>query len=498
MVVAAVLALGGVIVWMWSGPAPAPPSGPAPAPASATAAESVDAGGATAARLDDLPEDPEPEDPPDEPPRRCAFEGTVTEHGEPAAGAIVVALDGGEAVKTDQRGHFRLDGVACAMGAVRATRGGSSAVRGGYPARDVQMSIVLGDGSALIVTVDDATGAVVPATRLNLLRGRRNGDEFLGYTSMDFDAQRTEGGTLIPGLPSGPYEISACADGYGCSVLEVAQAQFEVRAPQRTVVRIPLTRERPTTGRVVDATDRPVAGARVSCAWEDDTVAMTGADGTFSLPCLGSEHCVVARHPEHGAAAARVTPGTPVKIVLGRPAVLELEVRTPRGQPIPRAAVTLVDNGECGLQLDRETDASGRARVEDLPKGSYVATAHADGWANSDEVSVTVTEGSVTRASLVLPEGLRISGTVLTSNGAPAAGARVKASLVRDGIVPMNINGVMGEVSTETNADGTFELTGLSRGSYGIDAVRAGGEELTDITIADAGTRGEVLRFSSY
>jgi hypothetical protein len=66
-VLAAVLAVGAVIFWLRSDSAPGPSSAPAPAPVVAAAA-TVDAGGASAARLDDLPEDPEPEDPPDESP----------------------------------------------------------------------------------------------------------------------------------------------------------------------------------------------------------------------------------------------------------------------------------------------------------------------------------------------------------------------------------------------------------------------------------------------
>jgi hypothetical protein len=486
--VAAALAGVGVFLWRRSEPAPAPAAAsPSVAPA---AALSVDAGGASAPRFDELPEDSEPEDPADDPSAPCAFEGTVTERGQPASGASVALRDGGESVKTDQRGHFRLE-ARCADGAVRATRGTSSGIASGYPAPDAALEIELGDGSALIATVDDATGAVVPARAINLLRGHLEGGELQGYTAIGFDARQTAEGTLIAGLAGGPYEVSVWADGYALA----DATPFEVHAPQRTAVKIPLTRTRPIVGRVVDATDRPVAGAQISCAGDDDKSTVAGGDGAFSLPCDPSERCVVARHAEHSAAAVRGSSGTPVKIVLGRPAVLELEVKSARGEGVPHAELTLSDKSECGLRLWKETDASGRARAEDVPPGSYVARAHADGWASSDEIDVTVTEGSVARASLVLPDALRISGTVLTSTGAPAAGAHVKACKVLKGSVPTNGNGVMGQFRAEVKTDGTFELTGLSRTAYAVDAQSADGQQLTEMAIVDAGTTGEVLRF---
>jgi hypothetical protein len=187
----------------------------------------------------------------------------------------------------------------------------------------------------------------------------------------------------------------------------------------------------------------------------------------------------------------------PARLVLDRPSTLEIDVKSTRGEPVPNASVWLVAAGACPFNLEVDVDSAGTAKVTDAPAGTYTATARAEGWANSDAREASVVAGSVTRVSLVMPDALRISGTVLTATGAAAVGARVKACHLMGSGVPSNANGVMGEQVAKVGPDGTFVLSGLSRATYALDAISADSHSLTELMFADAGTVGAVLRFPS-
>ena len=171
------------------------------------------------------------------------------------------------------------------------------------------------------------------------------------------------------------------------------------------------------------------------------------------------------------------------------------------GEPILGARVQAlrrrIIDGKPGLQVTGAadtTDDTGAYRLYGLPPGEYYVTAMPrqsedrsgrlvagavmgrsapifyPGTANRDEaLRVTVTMSGETRADLQLFDvrTSRVSGTVLTSAGTPAAGAMITLA-ARDldftagggeAVLPMRIQ-------TDAAADGTFELTGVPPGSF--------------------------------
>jgi hypothetical protein len=246
---------------------------------------------------------------------------------------------------------------------------------------------------------------------------------------------------------------------------------------------------------VVDGSDRPIAGAHVSCGWNNEKRVETTEDGAFTFYCTPQDPCIVVRHPGYAAIAAPVNRDAPVVVVLPPNATLELRVTSTRGAAIPGATVWLTRAGACSVAVDAETNELGAARVVDAPVGRYRARAVAEGWADSDEVDVEVTSGLVTQAALVMPEPLHISGVVLAADGAPAVGARVKGCRVRGSAIPANGRGIMAEVVATVGSNGEFVLTGLSNTRYAVDALSVDGESVADMELLDAGTTGATLRF---
>ncbi|MGK5731169.1 MFS transporter [Streptomyces sp. URMC 124] len=123
------------------------------------------------------------------------------------------------------------------------------------------------------------------------------------------------------------------------------------------------------------------------------------------------------------------------------------------GTTVPRAALTLIDNG--GRQVGRgATGDDGRYALSTPGTGSYVLIAAAGGH-QPQAVTVTVGERPV-ELDVVLGGAGRLAGTVLTADGSP----------VRDALV--TLTNVHGEVvaSTRTGRDGGYDITELVAGEY--------------------------------
>lgn len=172
---------------------------------------------------------------------------------------------------------------------------------------------------------------------------------------------------------------------------------------------VALTAQTPThgtrvAGRVVDASNRPIAGALVLLAGTDITLARvtaTDRDGRFLFEAVPSGHAlVVAGRPAYLSAlygAARA--GRPGRVVaVGTDKTADLTVRLQRGsviagrvldrdgQPVPGVRIrvtprrligrTVVLGGDVGEPPVATTDLTGAYRVYDLAPGDYlIATA---------------------------------------------------------------------------------------------------------------------------
>src|SRR5262245_51637967 len=132
------------------------------------------------------------------------------------------------------------------------------------------------------------------------------------------------------------------------------------------------------------------------------------------------------------------------------------------GQPIPNAQVSVYGVGRQAVRRSLVTDEAGKFVAEDLPRGSYVATAQAHGYVLIREPRETVYSRPGDSVNLVLKKGAVITGRVTNSDGDPVVGVQVGATLVRD--TQGRPGGNYG--SRYTDDRGVYRIFGLPAGTF--------------------------------
>ncbi|GAA2972076.1 MFS transporter [Streptomyces drozdowiczii] len=172
-------------------------------------------------------------------------------------------------------------------------------------------------------------------------------------------------------------------------------------------------------------------------------------------------------------------------------------VQHPDGTKVPRAALTLIDVQ--GRQVGRGASGEeGRYALSVPGAGSYVLIAAAGGH-QPQAVSVTVGERPV-ELDVVLGGAGRLSGTVVTADGAPVRDAAVTLTDVRGEVV----------ASTRSGREGGYVITELVAGEYTLAAsapafrpaalpvsVQAARETRQDIELAGGAVLRGVVRASA-
>lgn len=220
-------------------------------------------------------------------------------------------------------------------------------------------------------------------------------------------------------------------------------------------------------GQVIDASEKPVAGAIVVLASNPPRQATSGEDGTFAFDSLvGRPYTLTARAPQGvaGPITARLTDKSePVVLRLGPGARVTVDVvDASTGKPLDGATVELRS-----ADAIRQTAKAGTTTFTSIPAGGYQLAAWAPGRAVTHEwLQVGVGEEHET---LRLEPGAAVKGRVIDTGGAPVSGARVtyhgasnwsqQADARFDGI--------------ETGKDGLFEFAALPAGSFRFAATHA-------------------------
>lgn len=286
-----------------------------------------------------------------------------------------------------------------------------------------------------------------------------------------------------------------------------AKVGFETQVSKRLVI----TLDRDVTerasgaisGRVVDHGGEPIADAVVRGVFEVENRAATGADlhppaetttepdGRFTLRGLDrGTYTLIASAREHASARERgiETGATGVTLTLAPEAVLEGLVVDAAGAAVPAFAVVVQESAGA---LERRTaavqsvfDPDGRFRVPGLARGSYLVRVVAQGYATSDEASVTVP--TATPARFVLSRGGRIEGTVTSADGTPIEGARVTL----EGGVGEGPSAVPLASTTLSDARGRYALEGVGSGLSSILAAASGhhGRVISGLRVASEET----------
>jgi protocatechuate 3,4-dioxygenase beta subunit len=271
-----------------------------------------------------------------------------------------------------------------------------------------------------------------------------------------------------------------------------------VRPPTASPLIVRLEAGAPLAGRVVDEQERPVRGAEVEVAWQpkvpgrEDLHAgpeitkrtVSDRDGRFEIPDLrlgAVEVAVEAR----GFIAVSGLPS-----VVPQPEDETLTIRLERGATLDGRAVTTAGDPVSGARIvvgsaSGVSDEDGRFRIVGIAPGPRLVEArHPDYEPLSRLITIEPVDN---RTELVFAAGQEIQGRVVDASGEPLAGAAVDLAGV--------ISRVPRRYTTRTDAEGTFLLSPVGRGTYRLQAnaegygegeletVHVGDEPVEDLTV---------------
>ncbi|HTR53392.1 MAG TPA: carboxypeptidase regulatory-like domain-containing protein [Kofleriaceae bacterium] len=440
----------------------------------------------------------------DDPTGALRLEGLVLGADDhPVAGAVVaISSTPGRTATTDAGGSFAFDNLVGRAYRVvaRATEGVAGPVVVHLTEKSDPVVLHLRAGAKLAVTVAGPDGKPIGDASVEL----RGEDKQTAKTAATGIA------TITPIVP-GNYQLVASAPG-------MAPAHQQVRVNGETRVRIVLLPGAPVSGRVVDESNKPVAGARVvytasgqffgQADWRLDAIT-TGADGTWKFAALprGSFR-FLASDSDHATGTSALiahdgsTEKTGVEIALPAGATVHGRVVDSGKAPVPGAHVQVMlafrPAGGRGFRAGgtrpppRQTysDDKGEFVVRGLPRDQLVATAqHEKGAASAVEIDAT--SGDAKDVTLVLDLTGAIAGTVVDQTGQPVEGAQVNAAPAFNGggfggfgggppagsgsggFDPSVFLRAQQNVAL-TDAGGRFRITGLADGAYTVRASRSG------------------------
>ncbi|HEU4417334.1 MAG TPA: carboxypeptidase-like regulatory domain-containing protein, partial [Planctomycetota bacterium] len=269
----------------------------------------------------------------------------------------------------------------------------------------------------------------------------------------------------LRGIRAGSWLVGAAfCDPQTVAIAPSSVAELTLSAMRDGVVR----------GTVVDAGDRPVAGARLWLSQHDDwergfEVARSGDDGCFELPARAQQY-IGARKTGHAPSRLRQ---------LSRITAEPLLVRLPslggavRGRVIDQAGAPLADAlvqvGERGGRIvaGSTTDETYVERARVLLRTDARGTFHADGvgtgstkvhaWAADHGIvvqAVLVEAGRTSDVVLTLPRAATVEGTVRDAQRSVVPGALIAAG----------DSGYFGSVRVHSDASGRFRLDHVSPG----------------------------------
>ncbi len=408
----------------------------------------------------------------------CALrvEGRVLERGVAAPGARVTSQAGGPEARADGAGRFVLEGLDCGRAELRAESATGVGQRVLEPlSKDTSgIDVELEAAGGLHVRVVEAgsdrelAGASVQSPTAPEARWREEG---VGH----FRA--------APLLPA-PQVLIVRAPGHGA-----VQRTVTVDIGTVTEVEVALPLEAVLAGRVLGPEGLGLEGARIELMGPGRGGAAevrTGADGrfevreltgdTYDLRVERSGYLPVARE-------VRLPQSEPLQLSLSPAAAVAVKVYGARGAPVEEASVSLSLVGEGRGETVREegTDARGGVHFGGLVPGSYIAKVRAPGYLTSEPVPVEAWDEEAVPVTLVLREGLTLSGRVRDERGLPIGEAEV--GVLEEGT---SVGGVL------TDAQGRFTLSGLVPGRLRLRVEKLG-HPPRDVEVVVPATNVEVM-----
>jgi hypothetical protein len=317
------------------------------------------------------------------------------------------------------------------------------------------VTVELPRGGSIRGRVVDETGSVIEGASVRLEESGPGEEAKLArWRDWRLAASGEDGSYEIDRLREGrTYSLEASAPGFlpERSFSEEVEAGAATGAPD-----IALSRPQSMSGRVVDASGRPVPGASVN-------YESTDADGRFTLHNLEWTFEVRVESPGFEERTVPVaTTAREVVIVLERLATLAGEVRGPAAAPLNGLRLRVA--GGDGRKLETR-GAGGTASWPfelAVPAGVYYVHAEAEGLARGRSAEVAVAAGE-RRGGIVIelePEAIVAGKVVARATGRPVDGAA-------DTLQAAAAAG--GRLGAMTDGAGTFELRGVPEGDVVLD-----------------------------
>ncbi|HSF39514.1 MAG TPA: carboxypeptidase regulatory-like domain-containing protein [Thermoanaerobaculia bacterium] len=345
-------------------------------------------------------------------------------------------------------------------------------VRAGQELADVDL--VLAPAATIEGRVLSPTGRPVPGAEVVVQEAGESG--MIGFSRLRATADG-DGVYFLDGVPPGPRTLAASAEGYRRTVRDL-----DVRAGENALD-FDLETGLEISGRVVDDSGAPLAGAQVSLRSDMPSPNMprllTGADGVFRFAGLSDGTFRVFALKTGYTDTSRGQ-----EVTLSGSSVGSLEIKlAPGGEitghisglPFDQLAKVRVF---AGWETNTgRVDPEGNYRITNLRPGDWEVRAVVPDSALHAEGKVTLPPGAPeARLDLRFGGGFELQGFV-TRNGSPLPGASVSLRRLGDRPYPL---------TATTDAGGVFLLRGLEAGNWEMEVTHASGrtrhEERLEIT----------------
>jgi protocatechuate 3,4-dioxygenase beta subunit len=426
-----------------------------------------------------------------------SLRGVVKKAGgrTPASGALV-RFEGAAAtrwVEAGADGTFTIPDVPRGRGRLVADSGADGVLELALAApAAAPLDVVLAAPAGISGRVVDAkTTRAIPRVKLTLTSSR---GELVARSKPD-------GTYAFGGLAGAAYALHADDPRY------VAWTASDVVLTSGAAKKldVPLTLAATLSGRVVDESGAPVAGARGSLTREaprgitallrtvrgadEPSAFRSGPDGTFRATRLepGNGQRLQFRHPDHeralvgGIALAPGAVKANVTVVMKKGGLVTGRVVDTQNAPVADADVQLAGDGGGprrgragpqvppglggGARLSAKSGVDGRFEVKGVAPGEHTLEVSKAGYATARVESVKVKEGGATAPLAVrLEKGAAIRGSVRHKDGSPAEGYVVL------------LGGLRGRRTEPTGPDGSFAIERLKDGeSYDLQVASGTG-----------------------
>jgi protocatechuate 3,4-dioxygenase beta subunit len=351
---------------------------------------------------------------------------------------------------------------------------------------DTVYDVTLPAGGEVAGVVVDAEGAPV--------RGARVETSGSGRWSRADTRTGDDGGFVLRGVEPGERRVTASrgwADELrapGTTDDDKQGVVVKVVAGQRANVRLVVETERGTIAGVVkDAAGTPVADAWISATRESDAAGaaaggalrwsrwawgndarpvVTGVDGGFRLDRLGAGTYTVRAFRRGGgeAVAEKVALGTTaLALTIAATGSLGGTVVRDDGAPFDEFTIALRDERTGFRREESFYRTSGRFALRDLPAGTFIVSAAAEGAQVQTTVTLAAGEDKA-ELRLTLAANLAVRGRfVHVDTGAPVQGLRARITPVQGG-GRMSFGDRDGERADVSDETGSFRVAGAGRG----------------------------------